>query len=328
MPQDINTYEEIKAFLTSKKRLRMSHIYKPVMLLEVLRRGGNATRAEIAQAFLERDAQQLEFYRRKVVHPSSGRHLVRDGLLVRDGQEYRLADPLAALTAVQRDEIEEILERRIAAYQAQCNPFGDHHRDAVPASRRFAVLERAGGRCELCGVSCRATQIDVTHIVPRARGGSNDTSNLQALCRACCSQRRERDDTDYAGLHERYAERDSGCVFCRMEQDRRRVVAENPLAFCIRDGFPLVEGHMLVMPRRHVADYFDLTQAERNAIEELMRDQRRQLAKADASITGWGIDISAGASAEQTVFHVHFQLNPRRDGLAEPAPPLAWCAAG
>jgi diadenosine tetraphosphate (Ap4A) HIT family hydrolase len=113
-----------------------------------------------------------------------------------------------------------------------------------------------------------------------------------------------------------------------MEQDRRRVVAENALAFCIRDGFPLVEGHMLVMPRRHVADYFDLTQAERNAIEELMRDQRRQLAKADASITGWGIDISAGASAEQTVFHVHFQLNPRRDGLAEPAPPLAWCAAG
>jgi diadenosine tetraphosphate (Ap4A) HIT family hydrolase len=328
MPQDINTYEDLKAFLASKKRLRMSHIYKPVMLLEVLRRGGSASRADIARAFLERDSQQLEFYRRKVVHPSSGRHLVRDSLLVREGQTYRLADSLASLTPTQRDEIVAILEQRITDYTAGCNPFGDRQRDAVPASRRFAVLARAGGRCEMCGATCRSTQIDVTHIIPRSQGGTNDTSNLQALCRSCCSQRRERDDTDYAGLHASYAERESGCVFCRLEQDRRRIVAENELAFCIRDGFPLVEGHTLVMPRRHVADYFDLTQAERNAIEELLRTQRKVLAEEDDSITGWDIDISAAASAEQTIFHVHFQLNPRRDEAEESTPSLAWCAAG
>ena len=328
MPNDNDEYSALKRYLASSRGLRMGHVYKPVMLLEVLRRGGSASRAEIAGAFLERDSQQVEFYRRKVVHPNSGRHLVRDGLLERDGQNYRLAGPLAGLTVWQRDEVVAILEQRIAEYMDGCNPFDGQARDGVPASRRFHVLARAGGRCELCGATSRSTQIDVTHIVPRSQGGTNDASNLQALCRACCRQRRDEDDTDFARMHASYAERRGGCVFCQLERDRRRIVAENALAFCVRDGFPLVGGHTLVMPRRHVTDYFDLTQPERNAIEQLLRQQRRVLAENDETIKGWGIDISSGACDERAVVHVQFQLIPRRETCDELAGQLAWCAAG
>jgi len=48
----INNFEELKDFLTSKNKLRMAHIYKPSMLLTILRTGGTATREEIAEGFV------------------------------------------------------------------------------------------------------------------------------------------------------------------------------------------------------------------------------------------------------------------------------------
>jgi hypothetical protein len=94
----IDDFEKLKEFLKSKTGLRMSHVYKPIMLLEVLRRGGSASREQIAEAFVLRDTSQIDFYRRKIVHPMPGQRLVRDGLIKRDGEQYRLAGPLAALS--------------------------------------------------------------------------------------------------------------------------------------------------------------------------------------------------------------------------------------
>jgi len=68
------------------------------------------------------------------------------------------------------------------------------------------------------------------------------------------------------------------------------------------------------MPKRHVADYFDLHQAERNAIDQLLKEQRGYLSSSDPTITGWNVGANAGESAGQTVFHVHIHLIPRRDG--------------
>jgi diadenosine tetraphosphate (Ap4A) HIT family hydrolase len=311
------TFDDLTSFLRSRTGLQMSHVYKPVMLLEVIRRGGTATKAQIAEAFLRRDSSQIDYYRRKIVHPMPGKRLVRDGLLEKEGENYQLAGALAELTAAQREEVEEILEQRIADYLEMRNPFGDKNLDAVPGSRRFEVLKRAGNRCELCGASARVTQIDVDHIVPRAKGGSNEESNLQALCRTCNAQKKDRDDTDFRKIHDSYADRDPECVFCQSDIVDNRVVSGNELAFAMRDGYPVTEGHTLVIPRRHVADYFDLHQAERNAIERLLHGQRDALAADDPTITGWNIGVNAGTSAGQTVFHVHVHLIPRRDGDTE-----------
>ena len=107
-----------------------------------------------------------------------GNRLVRDGLLAYDGESYQATGAFANLTAKQRGEIEQILESRISDYLMIRNPFGDSNLDAVPGSVRYTVLKEAAGRCEACGISSRETQIDVDHIIPRAKGGSNDISNL------------------------------------------------------------------------------------------------------------------------------------------------------
>ena len=190
------------------------------------------------------------------------------------------------------------------------NPFGDSNLDAVPGSIRYQVLKRAGGCCEACGVSIRTTQIDVDHIVPRALGGSNDISNLQALCRTCNAQKRHLDDTNFIAIHDSYSHREKDCIFC---QPGKRKKTNNELAYVVEDKYPVTVGHTLIIPKRHVADYFDLHMSERNAIEELLHEQRILLLKRDKTITGFNIGINSGESAGQTIFHVHVHLIPRRD---------------
>ncbi len=310
---EINSYEALLDFLKSKKGLQMPHIYKPSMLLTVLRNGGSADRCTIAQDFLLRDEGQIDFYARKTVHPMPGRRLVRDGLLVKEGGTYSLNGVLENLSLGQREEVEAILEERIRDYLEMRNPFGDSNLDAVPGSRRYQVLKRAGGRCEACGVSSKVTQIDVGHIVPRSKRGSNDMSNLQALCRTCNAQKRASDDTNFIKVHASYEDRDAGCVFCSDPEP----VQSNELAYVREDKFPVSKGHMLVIPKRHVADYFDLHMAERNAIEQLLHSAKEHLLKSDPAIRGFNIDINIGEAAGQSVFHVHVHLIPRRHGDTE-----------
>jgi hypothetical protein len=111
--------------------------------------------------------------------------------------------------------------------------------------------------------------LEVDHIVPRNQGGSDDLSNLQALCFRCNAGKRDTDSTDFRGLQSSYAHRQDSCVFCALEASGR-VLLENELALCIADGYPVTPGHSLVIPRRHVADGLALHQPEWNAVVELV----------------------------------------------------------
>jgi len=94
-------------------------------------------------------------------------------------------------------------------------------------------------------------------------------------------------------------------------------VIDNTLAFAIRDGFPVTEGHTLFVPKRHAADYFELSQAEINAINQLMNQQNKLLKDADKTIEGFNIGMNCGEVAGQTIFHCHVHLIPRRKGDVE-----------
>jgi hypothetical protein len=73
------------------------------------------------------------------------------------------------------------------------------------------------------------------------------------------------------------------------------------------------------IPKRHVADHFNLYQPERNAIEAMLHKRRQSILVQDNTVTGFNVGINAGASAGQTVFHVHVHLIPRREGdVADP----------
>ena len=107
------------------------------------------------------------------------------------------------------------------------------------------------------------------HIVPRNHGGSDELSNLQALCFRCNAGKRDTDTTDFRGLQASYAHRQDSCVFCALEASGR-VLLENELALCIADAYPVTPGHSLVIARRHGADGLALHQPEWNAVVELV----------------------------------------------------------
>lgn len=104
------------------------------------------------------------------------------------------------------------------------------------------------------------------------------------------------------------------CPFCEMPPER--IVLENDLAFVIRDGFPISPGHTLVIPRRHVGSFFEISEAERAAMLALL-DQSKQQLDADQTPDGYNIGINDGPAAGQTVPHLHLHLIPRYRGDCE-----------
>ena len=105
------------------------------------------------------------------------------------------------------------------------------------------------------------------------------------------------------------------CLFCEIPS--ARVIFENRLAFAVRDGFPVTERHTLIIPIRHVEDYFDLTPEEVLACNELMKLVRNAIFLEDPSVEGFNMGVNAGAVAGQTIFHCHVHLIPRRSGDVE-----------
>ncbi|MDA3813294.1 MAG: HIT family protein [Candidatus Cloacimonetes bacterium] len=70
--------------------------------------------------------------------------------------------------------------------------------------------------------------------------------------------------------------------------------------------------HTLIIPKRHFSDYFDITEKELIAINNLLKERRKQLLIEDKSIKGFNIGINSGEVAGQTIFHLHVYLIPRR----------------
>jgi diadenosine tetraphosphate (Ap4A) HIT family hydrolase len=88
---------------------------------------------------------------------------------------------------------------------------------------------------------------------------------------------------------------------------------QNSLAVVVRDHYPVSEWHLLIIPKRHTADYFDLGSAEVRACQELLAEARNIVLKQDSTVLGFTLDNS-GAAAGQTVMHSHIHLIPRRQG--------------
>ena len=103
------------------------------------------------------------------------------------------------------------------------------------------------------------------------------------------------------------------CPFCG-EKVEKRMIAEEGTVIAIRDKYPVTNLHTLILPRRHVSDYFDFTPEEIEDAHSLLQSLRESIRKEDPSVTGFNVGINCGISAGQTIMHAHIHLIPRRDG--------------
>jgi diadenosine tetraphosphate (Ap4A) HIT family hydrolase len=107
------------------------------------------------------------------------------------------------------------------------------------------------------------------------------------------------------------------CVFCdRLAEEN--FIGANDLAVAFLDEFPLSEGHSLIVPRRHEADFFALTAEEQTAIWALVPSVRLRI-EMSGRPDGYNIGINVGTASGQTVGHAHLHVIPRRKGdVADP----------
>jgi len=97
------------------------------------------------------------------------------------------------------------------------------------------------------------------------------------------------------------------CLFCK---DARGVSLGNELAYSARDSYAVSPGHTVVIPRRHVASFFDLTPEEINACMALIVEERELLDK-EFKPDGYNIGVNIGPAAGQSIFHVHIHPGGR-----------------
>lgn len=307
-------YEQLKHFLT--KTMSMSHIYQPVVIRTLLEKHGVSSIREIATEFLSYDEAQVEYYI-KIAKNYPKQTLLKHGVIDASERGYfKLTLEDKELSDDERAELIEICNDKIRGYISKYKGIiGDYRYnpdDLSSKSIRYLVLKLANGRCALCGASVKDTPIDIDHIIPRSKGGSNDITNLQALCDRCNRAKRNRDATDFRHLGEDI--HDATCPFCNLGN---RVIENYNSADCIRDNFPVTDKHSLIIPKRHIATVSDLSMNELNDVFFLSKKIKSELRLIDSKIKGFNIGFNEGRAAGQTIPHVHLHLIPRRFGDVE-----------
>jgi len=101
------------------------------------------------------------------------------------------------------------------------------------------------------------------------------------------------------------------CIFCAPEPEE--IVLENRLAYARYDKHPVSPGHLLIIPKRHFRSVFEATEPEISALWDLIREARTCLDE-DVAPDGYNIGINDGATAGQTIMHLHIHLIPRYKG--------------
>lgn len=112
------------------------------------------------------------------------------------------------------------------------------------------------------------------------------------------------------------------CPFCNLPKER--ILGETDKALAFFDGYPIVEGHTLVIPKRHVANLFDLPEEELRAIWLLVTKMRTSL-KERFHPDGFNVGLNEGEAAGQTIGHAHIHIIPRRKGdVPDPRGGVRW----
>ena len=105
------------------------------------------------------------------------------------------------------------------------------------------------------------------------------------------------------------------CLFCNSEKSG--CAHENELAYASYDSYPVSEYHCLIIPKRHIKDYFDLSNEELIACNKLIKIVKKEITNKDSSVKGFNLGTIIGKVSGQSILHCHFHLIPRREGDVE-----------
>ncbi len=102
------------------------------------------------------------------------------------------------------------------------------------------------------------------------------------------------------------------CLFCNISNNDFEL--ENELAFASYDTYPVSKYHALIVPKRHVKNYFELNSEEVLACDALLKELKKKLEYKDNTIDGFNVGSNSGKTAGQSINHCHIHLIPRRSG--------------
>ena len=105
------------------------------------------------------------------------------------------------------------------------------------------------------------------------------------------------------------------CLFCNAKESG--IAAENQFAYASYDSYPVSDFHCLIIPKRHVKDYFEMSGEELLACNDLIIKIKNEILAKDKTVKGFNIGTNAGKISGQSIMHCHIHLIPRRDGDVE-----------
>ena len=105
------------------------------------------------------------------------------------------------------------------------------------------------------------------------------------------------------------------CLFCNSKTSG--VAHENELAYASYDTYPVSNLHCLIIPKRHLRDYFDLTNDELIACNDLIKKIKIEITAKDKTVKAFNIGTNAGKISGQSIMHCHIHIIPRREGDVE-----------
>ena len=102
------------------------------------------------------------------------------------------------------------------------------------------------------------------------------------------------------------------CLFCSSKKSG--VVFENKLAYASYDTYPVSDLHCLIIPKRHINNYFDLSDEELIACNNLIKVVKKEIVEKDKTVEAFNIGTNVGKISGQSIMHCHIHLIPRRKG--------------
>ena len=102
------------------------------------------------------------------------------------------------------------------------------------------------------------------------------------------------------------------CIFCNSKTSD--ISHENNFAYASYDTYPVSDYHYLIIPKRHIENYFELTDEELIACNDLIKIVKKETLNKDKSIKAFNLGTNIGKIAGQTIMHCHIHLIPRRQG--------------